>query len=238
MAKKRGGSSGDTVPLFGGSDDEEGKGTKLKYHPAAGDEEGEEDAAEEQVDLRVDKKMAAEYSVVAQEAIDSAGQNHEYFSHVLKDPVSRKSYSILRRDGYTAEKAIGLVKIGAVNYRKENGEDVVEIDRAGLYHAIGEATIRAGGHEKAVRALEKSEYLTREEGDVIKHRIKKSVQEDLEHLARAAGWVMICLGALIVLASGFSVTGAVIGTVVNTSVSFVVGLVLLIAGLFMNFKRN
>ena len=223
--------SGDRfVGMFGDSQEsrKQRKG-ELKYHPAAKDEQG----------VEVTDAEFKEYQEAASIAMGSVAKAHRtHLKRLFSEPRTLRLYRDLRGNGVSEEEAADMLKYGAVNYQTdENGEESIQVNRIGLYHAIGDAVKRAGGHEAALNALRRDGYMDKREHEEHRGRVKQRVENHLERLARAAVWLFMAIGVILVLISGFSMTGAVVGSTFETSLLFVIGLVFFVMGLVLKIRK-
>lgn len=188
----------------------------------------------------VSQREVREYQEAASLAVGSVEDkaHRKHLERVFKDPDSFGIYRDLREGGMSQEKAADMLRYGAVHYEANSkGEKTIRFDKVGVYHAIGDGVRRAGGHEAAIRAMIRDGYMDAEESGEYGHRIKKRVEEDLAWLAEAAVWIFMAIGVVLVLMSGFTMTGAVIGSAASLPWIFFVGLALFVMGLILKFKK-
>ncbi|MFH1290050.1 MAG: hypothetical protein ABIH92_01440 [Nanoarchaeota archaeon] len=117
-----------------------------------------------------------------------------------------------------------------------------EVSVGAYVKAVGEELLRHKGYRGAVDAMYEDHVLTaRQYEEIVRDLDEKGparVQElrgDLEGLARAAAWIMMILGVVLILYAGLgSVTGAVIGpSPAFVPLTFVIGFILFVIGLFL-----
>jgi len=184
------------------------------------------------------KELPKGYEEAAGMALGSVQDEGErtHLAEILNHPRSIKFYADMVENGVSGGQAASFLKYGAARLQ-ESEDGGVRMKRADFYKAVGDNMKRAGHHEDALEALERDGYLTKEERGEASGRIERTSRGYLEGLATAAVWIMMALGVVLILLSGFSMTGAVIGSVVSPTIVFFVGLVFFLIGLFLN-KRN
>lgn len=112
--------------------------------------------------------------------------------------------------------------------------------------AVAEEMAQYGAYSEALYEMKQEGLLTsdqyREVLGTMKERVHKGSQRfasGLEVMAeKAAVWLFMAIGAILVLISGFTMTGAAIGTVFDITLLLVVGVALFIVGLILNFKNS
>ncbi|MBU0977632.1 MAG: hypothetical protein KKD18_04405, partial [Nanoarchaeota archaeon] len=135
----------------------------------------------------------------------------------------------------SVRQAADFLRYGAARL-VESEEEGVQMNRADFYKAVGEGIKRAGHHEDALYALEKDGYLEPEEREDIRGRIEGRAHSYLENKV-AAIWLFMVIGAILMLISGFTMTGAAIGSVFDVSLLFIIGFALFVIGFVLRIKK-
>ena len=188
----------------------------------------------------IGKEELQEYQEAASSAVSSVESKEQRanLQKVFNELETLHLYRDLRSNGFSETEAADLLKYGAVHYNvDEEGRKSIATVRAGVYHAIGDAVKRAGGHESALRAMRKDGYMKEREHEDFSGRIKRRVENHLEHLARAAVWLFMAVGAILMLVSGYAFTAAVVGSAFEVTSLFVIGLILFVMGMILWVKK-
>lgn len=166
------------------------------------------------------------------------------------EPKSQQAVAEIFSKGKTVELYRTLVEEGVpprtihdimlrgINYLREG-----RISPGAYVTAVGEELSRYEGYEGVIEEMRHDGVLTERQYHEIVGSIKDRRKErarhtssNLEHLAKAAVWIVVLAGALLMLFSGISVTGGAVGTVAYPTAAFIIGLVLFVLGLLL--KRN
>ena len=211
-----------------GSDEDE---SNLRYHPA---EEGEEnDGRVKPIDNRYGQIVKEGLKHVDPESQPAVAQIFaredaiRFYNQLVRDKVPKP---VIRDVMINSLEDFGRgkkPKIGA--YLVAAGKHLLEIDRK--YRS----TMREA-YENEIISSEQYEAIDQSLADSSVKAIRHA-KSHLESLARAAVWIFIVMGIVLILTSGLGVTGAVIGGAARFSWMFFVGLVFFVIGAILKFRN-
>jgi hypothetical protein len=164
--------------------------------------------------------------------------------HVLYNtPKAEELYVLLRKDGMPETQIMRFYKHGINDIARGKGKNISPSAYTG---AIAEEIASYGGYAEALKEMRKEDIISSRQYSEALHKMGSNVKDRtkrlssaLEELAEkeAAVWLFMAIGAILVLVSGFSMTGAVIGSTFDVSLLLILGIILFIMGLILKIKK-
>lgn len=198
---------------------------RLKLHRAEGED---------------DEEVGKEYKTFSNKIVAQVGPKERGLAkNVLNSKNAREMYKIFKEEDMSDREIERFFKHGMDDLA--HGK---KISPRAYTMAVAEEIASYGTYSEALYEMKEEGLLSsdqyKEVLSVMKGRVERGSSRfasGLEQMADKAGiWLFMAVGAILMLVSGYSVTGAVIGTVTEVSFLFVIGLVLFIVGLVLNFR--
>ncbi|MFH1802066.1 MAG: hypothetical protein ABH864_01285 [archaeon] len=188
-------------------------------------------------------KLDKDYAAVAGRVLNSVegDESRQYVGNVLGTEDAQTMYHDMRKAGMSNGQATIYLKhalgdlgqghgISFKAYARAVAEDIAKTgDYVEALDAMrDDGLISEADHRKYVVKL-KDRAVDRQAG--VSGMLEKVVEKD------AAVWLFMAIGAVLILVSGFTMTGAVVGSTFDISSLFVVGLVLFVGGIILKFRK-
>lgn len=188
-------------------------------------------------------KADKDYMAVAGRVLNSVEdeKSRVYAGQVLGMQDAQKMYHDMRKSGMSNGQATIYLKhaLGDIAQGKP-------ISFKAYARAVAEDIANTGQYVEALDAMKDDGLIS--EGEHRKYVLKLRDRMDarqrgatsmLENIAKkeAAVWLFMVIGAILVLISGYSITGAVVGSMFEVTSLFVIGLVFFILGLLLKVKK-
>ncbi len=191
-----------------------------------------------------EKKIGPEYARFVNSVVSKVEpQSRQAVAQVLTDPKVRETYEILEEEGLPRATIHSILSSEEAlrHLSKYGGKITVPDYLAGVVDRLR----KNERYEEILEEMHEEGVLSDRAYTEAKKDMKKDTSKHLrhatsrlEHLARAAAYFFIISGVLLILISGFAVTGGVIGSGIVPSSTFVAGLVVFVTGLVLNVLRN
>jgi hypothetical protein len=161
--------------------------------------------------------------------------------HILKSEKAKELYNVLKKEGIP-ERQMERFYVHGMNDLAQGKS----ISPRAYTMAVAEEIANYGSYTEALVEMQKEGLLTKDQYREVLHKMSKNVRDRtgrlssaLEELAEkeAAVWLFMAIGAILVLISGFSMTGAVVGSMFEVTSLFVIGIVLFLIGLVLRVKK-
>ena len=212
------------MPRAGIAREEKGDRSGLKYHS------GEVEEA----------KIDRGYQEFANRILSSMSEkDREAMTHVLSSKKAMETYHIMKEQGLPPATMREIMIDGANDIARERDISV------GTYLvAVGNELKRHEKYIGVVDAMYEDHVLSERQYSEIQGSVKKKSSERikqvsrLEGLAKAAVWIMMLVGGLLMLFSSSTITGNVIGAHAGQPFMFVIGFVLFVIGLMVNVRNR
>lgn len=164
------------------------------------------------------------------------GEQQQAIAQVLNNKKAREMYGIMKKEGMSLSSMRRMMIHGAENIAR--GED---ISVAAYARAVAEELTNDEKYRRVVKEMYDEGVISKEvykemDKHVGKHERGAAVRySNLEKAAKAAVWLILVLGVVVMFASGlFTTTGAVTGVVTGgASAMFIVGFAMFCVGLYL-----
>ena len=170
-------------------------------------------------------------------------ESKEAVLNILRKENAVKFYNRLKEDDvpedvisktlvYSAERLAEGKNPTIGSYLVSAGSKLMELDKK--YGRIIDEAYNEG-------ILDEKEYVT------IKKRIEDKKEKMIGHARKhlselenrvAAVWLLVAIGAILMLVSGYTITAAVVGSVFEITLLFVIGFALFAAGIFLWLRKK
>lgn len=189
-------------------------------------------------------KLPKDYASVAREVIRSYGsaEEQQQVARVLGRENSVTMYQDMIKAGYSRAEAIDMLKSSVKDLAR--GEKVPSFKAYEEGRVAGDT--RRAQYAQFLRYMREDGILSKEDEAKYLGKIKRIRAERhrggeslLEGMAQreAAVWLFMAIGAILILISGFSMTGAAVGSMFEVTSLFVIGLALFVIGLLLKVKN-
>ena len=191
------------------------------------------------------RELSKDYVTFANKVASTFGPKEmEMAKHILLNaPKADELYTLLKKEKKPEWQIMRFYKHGINDIALGKGKSISPRAYTG---AIAEEMAGYGGFADSLKEMREMEIITPRQYKEAVHKMGRNVKERsrefhsaLEELAQreAVVWLFMAIGAILILVSGYTMTGAVVGSVFEVTSLFVIGLVLFIIGLVLKLRK-